>query len=48
MDTPKGPTQVKWFGHGYQAALRDIATALGQDGETAVRQWIANNVKDEG
>lgn len=44
---PTGPTQVKWYGNGYQAALADIATALDQGGEDAVKEWLANNLRTE-
>lgn len=46
-ETPGGPTQVKWFGNGYQAALRDIAAALEQGGESAARVWVANNMQGD-
>lgn len=42
-----GPTQAKWFGEGYQAALADLATQFDQGGEKAAREWIKNNSRAE-
>lgn len=38
------PTRVSPYAAGYQAALVDIARALTDGGEPAVREWLANNM----
>jgi hypothetical protein len=45
-DQPTGRVSRKWYGIGYQAALTDIRDALAREGESGVREWLTNNIRD--